>query len=181
MTLATSNFLVPNGTFIVVLIAFLVVLGVIGRYVLPILNKALTERQDKIRGELEAADKAKADAEEADVERRAVLEEARVHAREIVAQATEQAERTVAAAEGRAQEAADRIMAAADAEVAVARQAAVEEVTARVGEIVLAAAERVLGREIRASDHQDLIDEAIAAVRAESTSGASAEAAGARP
>ena len=50
----------------------------------------------------------------------------------------------------------------------IARQAAVEEVTARVGEIVLAAAERVIGREIQASDHQDLIDEAIAAVRAES-------------
>jgi len=33
----------------------------------------------------------------------------------------------------------------------VARQAAVEEVTARVGEIVLAAAERVIGREIQTS------------------------------
>jgi F-type H+-transporting ATPase subunit b len=169
MSFATSNFLIPNGTFIVVLIAFLLVLGFIGHYVLPPLNKALTDRQDKIRGELEAADKAKADAEEADVERRAVLDEARVHAREIVA-----------AAEGRAQESADRIMAAADAEVAVARQAAVEEVSARVGEIVLAAAGRVLGREISAADHQDLIDEAIAAVRAETTTGAAAGTAGVR-
>jgi F0F1-type ATP synthase membrane subunit b/b' len=42
-----------------------------------------------------------------------------------------------------------------------------------VGEIVLAAAERVIGREIQAADHQDLIDEAIAAVRAE-TAGAGA-------
>ena len=61
----------------------------------------------------------------------------------------------------------DSIVQAADAEVVIARQAAVEEVSARVGEIVLAAAERVIGREIQASDHQDLIDEAIAAVRAE--------------
>ncbi len=87
MLLPASNFLVPNGTFIVVLLAFLVVLWVIGKKVLPILNKALAERQDQIRGELEAADKAKADAEEADAERRAVLEQARVQAREIVAQA----------------------------------------------------------------------------------------------
>src|SRR5580704_607280 len=161
MPLATNNFLIPNGTFIVVLLAFLVVLGVIGRYVLPILNKALTERQDKIRGELEAAAKG-----------RAVLEEARAHAREIVTVANTTAERTVAAAETRANEAAERIMQAADAEVATARQAAVEEVTASVGTIVLAAAERVIGREIRASDHQDLIDEAIAAVRAETTGAA---------
>jgi F-type H+-transporting ATPase subunit b len=178
MTLATSNFLVPNGTFIVVLLAFLVVLGFIGRKVVPVLNKVLTERQEQIRGELEAADKAKADAEEADVERREVLEQARTHAREIVAVANTTAERTVAAAEERANEAAARIMESAEAEVAIARQAAVEEVTARVGEIVLAAAERVIGREIKAADHQDLIDEAIAAVRAESSTGAAAGAAG---
>ncbi len=178
VTFATSNFLVPNGTFIVVLLAFLVVVWVIGKKVLPVLNKALTERQDQIRGELEAADKAKSDAEEADVERRAALEQARAQAREIVTQANTTAERTVSQAEERANEAAARIMASADAEVATARQAAVEEVTARVGEIVLAAAERVIGREIQAADHQDLIDEAIAAVRSESSSGAAAGAAG---
>ncbi len=72
---------------------------------------------------------------------------------------------TSAQAEGQAVR--DRMVQAAEAEVVVARQAAVEEVTARVGEIVLAASERVIGREIRASDHQDLIDEAISAVRSE--------------
>ena len=65
-------------------------------------------------------------------------------------------------------------MQSADAEVASARQAAVEEVTARVGEIVMAAAERVIGREIQAADHQDLIDEAVAAIRAETATGADA-------
>jgi F-type H+-transporting ATPase subunit b len=180
MLIATSNFLVPNGTFIVVLLAFIIVLGVIGKKVLPILNKALTERQEQIRGELEAADKAKADAEEADVERRAELEKARVQARDIVAQANTTADQKLRDAEARAQEAYDRIVQAGDAEVAVARQAAVEEVSARVGEIVLAAAERVIGREIQASDHQDLINEAIAAVQAESTTGAAAGAAGSR-
>ena len=169
VTFATSNFLVPNGTFIVVLLAFLVVVWVIGRKVLPVLNKVLTERQDQIRGELEAADKAKADAEEADVERRAALEEARAHAREIVSNAAAAADQTKLRAEADAQAIHDRIVQAADAEVVIARQAAVEEVSARVGEIVLAAAERVIGREIQASDHQDLIDEAIAAVRAETS------------
>jgi len=179
MPIATSNFLVPNGTFIVVLLAFIAVLGVIGKYVLPVLNKALTERQEQIRGELEAADKAKADAEEADVERRAVLDQARGQARDMVAQAQTTADQIVGSATAEGQVAHDRIVASAEAEVVVARQAAVEAVTARVGEIVLAAAERVIGREIKASDHQDLIEEAIAAVRAE-TSGAAAGAGGAR-
>ncbi len=175
---ATSNFLIPNGTFIVVLIAFLLVLGFIARYVFPWVNNALTERQEQIRGELAAADRAKSAAEEADVERRAVLEQARVQAREIVAQAGATADQMVVDAEARAQAGADRIMQAADAEVAIARQAAVEEVTERVGEIVLSAAERVIGREIQATDHRDLIDEAIAAVRSTSDSGVAAGAAG---
>ncbi|MGD0314196.1 MAG: F0F1 ATP synthase subunit B [Acidimicrobiales bacterium] len=178
MPLATSNFLVPNGTFIVVLLAFLVVVWVIGKKVLPVLNKALTERQDQIRGELEAADKAKSDAEEADAERRAALDQARAQAREIVSNAATAADQTKLRAEADAQAIHDRIVQAADAEVAIARQAAVEEVTARVGEIVLAAAERVIGREIQASDHQDLIDEAIAAVRAESSDAAAGAGSG---
>jgi len=164
-----SNFLVPNGTFIVVLIAFILVVTVITKYVLPPLNKVLSERQEQIRGELEAADKAKADAEEADTERRAALEQARTQAREIIAQAQTTADQIVTNATAEAQGIHDRIVASADAEVVVARQAAVEEVTARVGEIVLAAAERVIGREINLADHQDLIDEAIAAVRAETS------------
>jgi len=173
MPFATSNFLVPNGTFIVVLLAFIIVLGVIAKFVLPVLNAALTERQEQIRGELAAADQAKADAEEADATRRTELEQARNQARDIVAGANATAESTKAAAVVEAQAMHDRIVASAEAEVAVARQAAVEDVTAKVGAIVLAAAERVIGREINAADHQDLIDEAIAAVRTE-TSGAAA-------
>jgi F-type H+-transporting ATPase subunit b len=175
---SSNNFLVPNGTFIVVLIAFLLVLGFIAKYVLPPVNKALGDRQDKIRGELEAADQAMADAADADAERRAALEQARSQARTIVSQAATAADQAKLKAEADAQAIHDRIVQAADAEVAIARQAAVEEVTARVGEIVLAAAERVIGREIQATDHQDLIDEAIAAVRDVSSTGAAAGAAG---
>ncbi len=178
MPFATSNFLVPNGTFIVVLLAFIVVVAFIARYVVPPLNKVLTERQDQIRGELEAADQAKSDAEEADAERRRVLEAARHQAREIVDQANITADQTVTASQNRAQAEYDRIVQAAEADVAVARQAAVEEVTAKVGDIVLAAAERVIGREIRVEDHRDLIDEAIAAVRAETTAAPAGAGAG---
>jgi F-type H+-transporting ATPase subunit b len=163
----TSNFLVPNGTFIFELIAFLIVLGVIGWKVLPPLNKVLSERQDQIRNEIEAADQAKTDAEQADADRRRELEEARHRAREIVAQANHTADQVTVARQAQAQAEYERIVSSAEAEVTVARQAAVEQITARVGEIVIAAAERVIGREIQASDHQDLINEAIAAVSAE--------------
>ncbi len=77
MPIASSNFLVPNGTLIVEVVAFLIVLFVIGRYVLPILNKTLEERQEEIRTSLEAAETAKAEADETRAQRQGILDEAR--------------------------------------------------------------------------------------------------------
>jgi F-type H+-transporting ATPase subunit b len=44
----TSNFLLPNGTFFVVLVIFLIVLGVIGIFVVPPIMKVLNEREDMV-------------------------------------------------------------------------------------------------------------------------------------
>jgi F-type H+-transporting ATPase subunit b len=41
----TSNFLIPNGTFFFVLAIFLIVLGVIGKFVVPPVQKVLGERE----------------------------------------------------------------------------------------------------------------------------------------
>ena len=43
-----SNFLIPNGTFFVVLIIFLIVLGVIGTFVVPPITKVLKERENMV-------------------------------------------------------------------------------------------------------------------------------------
>jgi F-type H+-transporting ATPase subunit b len=164
MPIATSNFLIPNGTFIVELIAFVLVLGIAARYILPPLNNALRVRQERIRSELEAADVAKAEAEAADEARRAELEHARQQAREIVAQANRTAEALVAEAETRAQEEKDRILATAAAEVRLARQRALEEAATRLGDLVMEVVGRVIGREVDAEAHRDLIEEAVAAL-----------------
>ena len=44
----TNNFLIPNGTFFVVLIIFLIVLGVIGTFVVPPISKVLKERENMV-------------------------------------------------------------------------------------------------------------------------------------
>ncbi len=164
MPIATSNFLIPNGTFIVELICFVLVLGFAAKVILPPLNNALRARQERIRSELEAADEAKADAAAADEARRTELEQARHQAREIVAQANRTAEALVAEAEGKAQEEKDRILASAEAEVGLARQRALEEAATRLGELVMEVVGRVIGREVDAAAHRDLIEEAVAAL-----------------
>lgn len=171
-----SNFLVPNGTLIVEIIAFLIVLGVIAWKVVPVLNKALEERQDQIRASLEAAEAARAEADARRRERERILEEARAQAREIVAQANATAERLREEAQRRAQEEHDRIVASAEQEIAQARQRAIDEVSAQVGALVLAVARQVVGREVDAEAHRELLEEAAAALRA-STDSAAANAA----
>jgi F-type H+-transporting ATPase subunit b len=171
-----SIFLLPNGTFFIELIVSIILILLIYKYVLPPINKAMEERQEKIRASLEAADQARADAEAADDERRAVLDEARHQAREIVATANRTAEQVRTDAQARGQSEYERIVGNADVEIGLARQRAVEEAASRMGEIVMEVVERVIGRELNAEAHRDLIEEAVAALRADTTGGAAAGA-----
>jgi len=170
-----SNFLIPNGTFVVEVVAFLVVLLVLWRYVLPPVNRALEQRQEEIREALESAERAKAEADETRAQRQGILDEARQQARQIVANANANAERVRAEATNRGQQEYERLVAAAEAEISLARQRAVEEVSARVGALVLSVARRVIGREIDAEAHRGLIDEAVAALRASAGDAAAAQ------
>jgi len=164
-------FLLPNGTFFVELAVFLVLIWLITKYILPPLNRAMERRQEHIRSALEAADAARADAAAADDERRHALEEARHQAREIIAAANRTADTVRSEAQTRGQAEYDRIVSSASAEVALARQRAVEEATNRMGDIVMETVERVIGREVDAASHRDLIDQAVAALTADAEAG----------
>ena len=169
--MTASLFLIPNATFFVELAVVLVLIWLFYKYLMPPLNKAMEERRAQIQSSLEAADRARKDAEAADDERHHVLEEARGQAREIVAMAQQTADQLLADATTRAQAEYDRIVAAAATDVQVARQRAVDEAAARLGEVVIEVVSKVVGREINAESHRDLIDEAIAALSEESRKG----------
>jgi F-type H+-transporting ATPase subunit b len=169
-----SIFLLPNGTFFVELIIFIVLVVIMGKKIIPPITAALAERQQRIRASLDAADQARADAAAADDERRAVLEEARQQAREVVAQANRTAEAVRVDFQTRAQAEYDRIVGDAEDEVARARQHAVEEAASRLGEITMVVVERVIGRPVNADAHDDLISEAVRALRVDATGGAAA-------
>ncbi|MDH6197424.1 F-type H+-transporting ATPase subunit b [Mycobacterium frederiksbergense] len=90
-----SNFLVPNGTFFAVLIIFLIVLGVIAKWVVPPVGKVLAEREAMLaktaannRKSAEQVAAAQADYDEAMAGARtqasAIRDEARAAGREVV-------------------------------------------------------------------------------------------------
>ena len=163
-------FLLPNGTFFVELIVFIVLIMILGKKIIPPITAAMAERQERIRAALDAADQARADASAADDERRVVLEEARQTAREVVAQANRTAEAVRVDAQTRGQAEFERIVGGAGAEVARARQHALEEASNRLGEIAMDVVGRVIGRPVSAEAHRDLIQEAVGALRADAAS-----------
>jgi F-type H+-transporting ATPase subunit b len=165
MLIASSIFLVPNATLILEIIAFLIVLFVIGKYFLPPLNRMLSERQEEIRSSLATADLAREEAEQTRAQRQGILDEATGRAREIVAQANRTADRLKAEAEERGRREYERLVLSAGTEIALERQRAIDEVSAQVAGLVIAAARQVVGREIDAAAHRDLVEEAIAALR----------------
>lgn len=167
----TSIFLLPNGTFFVELVVFAAILYIASKYFVPMVNKALEERQEKIRTALEAADAARAEAAAADDERAKVLADAREQARTIVAGAQATSDQLKAEAASRAQVEYERIVATAQSEVATARQLAIDDASARIGEIVFELVNQIVGREVDQSTHDDLVREAVAALHAEAARG----------
>src|SRR5690606_17674290 len=102
MTLAAENFLLPNGTLIVELIAFAIIVGIRATWVVPPVNRGAKERQERIRRQCEESEEAKAKAEAAEKEYRDAIvgmraeaarlrEEARAEGQQIVAEAREKA------------------------------------------------------------------------------------------
>src|SRR4051812_48987601 len=99
-----SNFLVPNGTFLVELAAFLIIVWILAKFVVPPINRAMAARQEAIREQFAELDDAKAAAHEAEEKYKAELANARQAANKIREEAKGQGQQIVAEHREKAQE-----------------------------------------------------------------------------
>jgi F-type H+-transporting ATPase subunit b len=166
-----GNFLIPNGTFVVELVIFLVVLGIVAKWILPPLQDVSEARRLRIRTALEEAEKARAEAQLVLANRERVLAEARAEARGIIDGANQGADQALQQARGRGQEEYERLVAAAREEIALECDRARQELLSRLDPLVVSAAERVLGGGVRLEGHGDLIYEALRAATGAGTDG----------
>ncbi|HZU73479.1 MAG TPA: F0F1 ATP synthase subunit B [Acidimicrobiales bacterium] len=157
-----SNFLVPNSTFIVELVAFLLVLAALRRWVLPPVNRIMQERQDTIRKALEDAEEARRRSEQAEADYRKAIDEARTEARRLVDEANRVAEDMRTEARGRAEQEYQRIIDRASGDIAASVSRATEELRQQVGSLVVAAVERVVSESFDDERHRQLIDRTVA-------------------
>ena len=164
-------FLLPNGTFFVELFIVFVLLYITSKFILPPLTKAMDERDADVRASIAAAESARADAAEADEERRSVIDQGRSEARDLLAAAQSTVDSERAEAQARAQAEYDRIVTEASSEVERARRGAIDAAAPELGTIVMGVVERVIGRQVDMTKHQDLVDAAVQELRAGSAAG----------
>jgi F-type H+-transporting ATPase subunit b len=165
--LASSNFLVPNATFVVELVAFLLVLAVLAKYVLPPLNKIMEERQATIRQALTDAEEAKRRATEAELEYKRVIDEARSQARAVVEEANRLAEQLRGERREKADHEYEQRVSQAAADIEAQARRASEDLRRQAADLAIAVTEKILGEGIDAQVHRALIDRTIAEVESQ--------------
>jgi F-type H+-transporting ATPase subunit b len=153
--MAADNFLVPNATFVVELLVFVVILVMLGKYVLPKINGALAERQRAIRTQFEEAEEAKAKAEAAEHEYRSQLVEARHEAARIREDAREEGAAIIAEMREQAQSEAARILKHAHLQIDAERQQVVQQLRSQVGTMATTLAGRIVGESLEDDERRN--------------------------
>lgn len=100
------------------IVAFLILVWLLGKYVYPWLMKSVDERQEAMEASAKAAEDAQKKAEESEANVAKALKQARTEAADIVATAKAEATAMVEKAETNAKTRADRIVAEAQEEIA---------------------------------------------------------------
>ena len=144
----TSNFLVPNGTFFVVLIIFLIVLGVIGKWVVPPVSKALRERDAMVKHTVEDTRAAADQFAAADKDYQAEMAKARGEASKLRDEARAEGRKVMEDMRGRASEQVASTLQQADSELKEQALSIQADLRSSVENLSETLASRVLGVEI---------------------------------
>jgi F-type H+-transporting ATPase subunit b len=170
-----SNFLVPNATFFVELAAFALLFYLLARYVIPPINRAMTNRQEAVRKEFADLDQARADANAAEAEFKAQIADARHEAARIREEAREQGAQIVSEMREQGESEKARIIDGAHTQIAAERQQAVASLRAEVGTLATTLAGRIVGESLEDDERSGrVVDRFLADLDALETSKAAA-------
>ena len=153
-----------NGTVIVELVTFLIMLAILARYVYPRIVTLAEARQRQIAEQLKEAEEARAAAEQRLKEAEEKLNDARKTAQGVIDAAAKSAEQLRQEMRQKAEEESKRTVEAARKEIEAERDQAVRSVRSEVANLVVAATEKVIGETLDDAKHRQLIDKAIGEV-----------------
>jgi F-type H+-transporting ATPase subunit b len=153
-----------NATLIGQALGFLILVWFTWKFIWPPLLGAIEERQKKIADGLAAADRGQKDLEDAKGKAGDIIREARDKAAQVLEQAHKRSTEVIDEAKHAAIAEGERLVAAARADVAGERTKARDELRREVGQLAVAGAGRLLGREVDAKAHADLLEQLAAEI-----------------
>ena len=161
MQLYQALITLDGWTFLAQICNLMIQLVIFKKLLLNPVKKVIAERKAKADSQIADAEKLRTEAEAMKEEYEQNLQNARTEANQIVAaaQKTAAARSEELLGEARAQAAA--LKQKAEADIAQERKKAVNEVKDEIGGMAMEIASKVVEREIKEADHQDLIDEFI--------------------
>ncbi len=161
----THNPIVPEIFELVYsLIAFVVLVVLFKKFGFPAVKKGMEARTQRIRDDLDQAEKAKTEAEKVLADYKKQMGNAKAEADKIMDEARQQAEKVKADLISRANDEAAEIKSKASADIESARTAALASLQGSVAEIAIELAEKVVEKNLDRETNKRLIDGFIAKV-----------------
>lgn len=149
---------------LVALVSFGVLFILMWKFALPPITKMLDERAETIKGSLEKAEETRVEAERLLDDYKKQMAEARKEAGAVVEQARKIADSMKDEIVAKANEERESMLVKAKAEIQTEKKAAMAELQASVADISVAVAGKLLGSQMSAKDHADLINKYVAEV-----------------
>lgn len=161
MQLYQALITLDGWTFLAQVCNLMIQLVIFKKLLLNPVKKVIAERKAKADSQIADAEKLRTEAEAMKAEYEQNLQNARTEANQIVAAAQKMAAARSEELLGEARAQAAALKQKAEADIAQERKKAVNEVKDEIGGMAMEIASKVVEREIKETDHQDLIDEFI--------------------
>lgn len=146
------------------LLSFAVLFFVLSKFAFPPIVKMLEKREATIRDSIERSEETRVEAERLLEDYKKQLAEARSEAAQIIEQARKLGDDAKKKIEASARDEATALLARAREEIEAEKQKALIELTAKVADISIGAASRVVEKSLSKEDHLKLIDDYVAQV-----------------
>jgi F-type H+-transporting ATPase subunit b len=165
----TPNFLVPNGTIFIVFVIFLAILFFFYRFVVPPLTKAMAEREEMNRKQVEDRENAQRRLAEAEQRYEKALAEARGEAAKIRDEARAEAQKIREDMRAETDREVAEIHRRGAEQLAEQQAEAVRSLRTEIGGLSTQLAERVLGRSVAGDAARPEVDRFLADLDAQDT------------
>lgn len=147
------------------LLMFLVLFGVLAKFVWPTILAGLQSREQKITGDIARAENARADAEKVLADYKQQMADARAESQRIIEQSRGEAQKVAAGIKADAEREINAMRQRAQQDISTAKEQALSDIYAQAATLATDVAGRILGREIRPEDQQALVEQSLTELR----------------